>query len=133
MSKVTADPIADMLTRIRNAIAISRSEVTLPHSKSKEKIAKILVDSGFLVDQSAGELDGHKNLTLVINSEGRNPAISSIARLSKPGQRRYVKAGEIPRIRRGRGIVIISTSSGVMTGDNARSKNLGGELICEVY
>lgn len=133
MSTVTSDPIADMLSRIRNAIAVSRSEVTLPHSKPKQTIAKILVDSGFLVSQSEDELDGHKNLTLVINTEGRNPAISSISRMSKPGQRQYVKANEIPRVKRGRGIVVISTSSGVMTGDDARSKNLGGELICEVY
>ena len=133
MSTTTTDPIADMLSRIRNAIAISRGEISLPHSNSKETIAKILVDSGFLAGQKSEELDGFKKLKIVINAEGQNPAISSISRLSKPGQRRYVKAGEIPRVKRGRGIVVISTSGGVMTGDQARARNLGGELICEVY
>ncbi len=133
MSIITTDPIADMFSRIRNAIAVSRSEISLPHSSAKATIAEILVSSGFLTSQRSEELDGYKSLKILINEEGQNPAITSISRLSRPGQRRYVKASEIPRVRRGRGIVIISTSEGVMTGDQAKLKNLGGELICEVF
>ena len=133
MSKTSTDPIADMLTRIRNAIAVSKSEISLPHSKSKETIAKILVDNGFLAGQSRSELDGQLSLNIVLNRDFENSPISSIDRLSKPGQRRYAKSNEIPTVKRGRGMVIISTSSGVMTGAEAKAKNLGGELICEVY
>ncbi len=130
---VSTDPIADMFSRIRNAIAVSRSEVNLPHSKTKEMIAKILVENGFLSAVSSEDADQHKILKVTINSEGSNAKISSISRLSKPGQRRYVKSSQIPIVKRGRGLVIISTSSGVMTGDEARAKSIGGELIGEVY
>ena len=133
MSMTSTDPIADMLTRIRNGIAVQRTEISLPHSNAKEKIAAILVDNGFLAGQSSTELDGQKHLKLVLKNDGENAKISAIARMSKPGQRNYVKSKEIPTVKRGRGIVVISTSGGVMTGSEARSKNLGGELICEVY
>ena len=93
-----------MLTRIRNAIAVSKHEISLPHSKSKETIAKILVDNGFLTSQSSSELDGSKSLKIVLNNQYENAAISSIDRLSKPGQRRYAKSGEIPTVKRGRGM-----------------------------
>lgn len=130
---VSTDPIADMFSRIRNAIAVRRGEINLPHSKTKEMVAKILVENGFLNSVSSEDIDERKILKVVINSDGDNAKISSISRLSKPGQRRYVKAGQIPTVKRGRGLVIISTSSGVMTGGDARAKGLGGELIGEVY
>jgi small subunit ribosomal protein S8 len=130
---VSTDPIADMFSRIRNAIAVRRGEITLPHSKIKEMVAKILVENGFLTSVSSEEIDERKILKVVINSEGSNAKISSISRLSKPGQRRYVKAGQMPIVKRGRGLVIVSTSSGVMTGGDAQAKGLGGELIGEVY
>lgn len=133
MSTTSTDPIADMLSRIRNAIAVNRSEILLPHSNAKEKIASILVEAGFLMSHSIEEIDGRKYINIIINPSGENAKITSISRMSKPGQRRYVKSGDIPTIKRGRGIVVISTSGGVMTGDEAKSKNLGGELICEVY
>lgn len=134
MSNVSTDPIADMLTRIRNAVAVRKSEVSLPHSHLKEAVAKILKDSGF-IDSVAVEGDkaGFKTLHITINGEGSNARITEIARLSTPGRRLYSSAQEIPTVKRGRGIVIISTSKGVMSGTEAKNKALGGELICKVY
>lgn len=129
----STDPIADMLTRIRNAIAVNANVVRLPHSKIKETVAKVLVDNGFI---SAVESQGEgikKELVITINSEDEISRITEISRLSRPGRRLYVKAGAVPTVRRGRGMVVVSTSSGIMTGAEAKAKNLGGELICEVY
>ena len=130
---VSTDPIADMLTRIRNAIAANRSEVSLPYSTQKETVAAILVKNGFLKDVKSSASDGHKLLNIVINDDRASSKITEIARLSRPGRREYVKYKEIPVLKRGRGLVIISTSRGVMTGEEARSQKLGGELICQVY
>ncbi len=131
---VSTDPVADMLTRIRNAIAVRKSEVTMPHSNIKEAVAKLLKSSNFIdgvyVD---GDKPGFKQLKLTLNSENSNARITEIARLSTPGRRLYSTAAEIPVVKRGRGIVIVSTSKGVMTGDEAKTKRLGGELICKVY
>jgi small subunit ribosomal protein S8 len=129
---VSTDPIADMFTRIRNAIAVNKHEVSMPHSKIKEAVAKILADNGFLTGVSVNG-DGLKTLNITINAEDANAAITEIDRLSKPGRRLYVNADKIPTVKRGRGIVIISTSSGVMTGKEARAKRLGGELIGQVF
>lgn len=133
MSRVSTDPIADMLTRVRNAISVNKDEVRMPHSKLKETVAKVLVDNGFLKDAKTEEDDGRKTLRITIAPEGSNPAITEISRLSRPGQRMYVRADKIPTVKRGRGIVVISTSAGVMTGEEAKAKRLGGELICQVY
>ncbi len=130
---VSTDPIADMLTRIRNAMAVNRREITLPHSRMKETVAKILVANGFLKDAKLVTEDDVKQLAIIINDESVSPAITEITRLSSPGRRVYVKAAEIPRIKRGRGIVVVSTSKGIMSGQEAASKKLGGELICRVY
>jgi small subunit ribosomal protein S8 len=129
---VSTDPISDMFTRIRNAIAVNKHEVSMPHSKIKEAVAKILAQNGFLEGVAVGSND-FKTLTITINSEDANAAITEIERLSKPGRRLYVGADKIPIIKRGRGIVIVSTSSGVMTGKEAKAKRLGGELIGQVY
>jgi small subunit ribosomal protein S8 len=129
---VSTDPISDMFTRIRNAIAVNKQEVSMPHSKIKEAVARILADNGFLANVSVSG-DGFKTLHITINSEDANAAITEIARLSKPGRRSYVGADKIPTVKRGRGIVIVSTSSGVMTGKEAKAKRLGGELIGQVY
>jgi small subunit ribosomal protein S8 len=129
---VSTDPISDMFTRIRNAIAVNKHEVTMPHSKIKEAVAKILASNGFLSDVSVTD-NNFKNLHIVINSEDANATITEIARLSKPGRRMYVNADKIPTVKRGRGIVIVSTSAGVMTGKEAKAKRLGGELIGQVY
>ena len=134
MSTTSTDPIADMLTRIRNAIAVRKSEVSLPHSNLKESVANILKESNFIDGVSVeGDKAGFKQLKLTINQEGTNARITEIARLSTPGRRLYSSAAEIPVVKRGRGIVIISTSKGMMSGTDAKNKRLGGELICKVY
>lgn len=133
MSTTTTDPIADMLSRIRNAIAVNKHEVTLPHSKVKESVAKLLKDSRFIDDISVEKAEIGKTLHLVINQPQTNARITEIKRLSKPGRRYYSKAEKIPVVKRGRGIVIVSTSKGMMTGDQAKKQGVGGELICKVY
>jgi small subunit ribosomal protein S8 len=129
----STDPIADMLTRIRNAISVNAEVVSLPHSKIKETVAMILADNGF-IEKVEVEGEGiEKTLKITISSVNQSARITEISRLSRPGRRMYVKAGAVPTVRRGRGMVVVSTSSGIMTGAQAKAKNLGGELICEVY
>ncbi len=133
MTMTTTDPIADMLSRIRNAIAVNKHEVSLPHSKVKESVARLLKDAGF-IDGVDVEGDGvAKKLNVSINKPQANARISEISRMSKPGRRMYAGSDKIPTVKRGRGIVIISTSKGMMTGAQARKAGLGGELICKVY
>ena len=133
MSKTTTDPIADMLTRIRNAIMVNKHEVRLPHSKFKESVAQLLRQNNFVDDVKVDKDDAGTSLTVKINPENSNARITEIVRLSKPGRRYYVSAREIPIVMRGRGIVIVSTSKGLMTGKQATAEHLGGELICKVY
>ncbi len=133
MSNVSTDPIADMLTRIRNAISVRKNEVTLPHSKLKESVAQLLKKSRFIDDVSVEDIKVGKSMTVTINSENANARITEIVRLSKPGRRSYIGATAIPVVKRGRGIVILSTSRGLMTGKDAKKQGLGGELICKVY
>lgn len=133
MSTTTTDPIADMLTRIRNAILARKNEVSLPHSRIKEAVARLLKDSNFIDDVSVKDDKIGQLLILKINSESSNPRITEIVRLSKPGRRFYVNSKEIPVVKRGRGLVILSTSKGLMTGDKAKNEHIGGELICKVY
>ncbi len=127
------DPIADMLTRIRNAIAASRRYVVLPHSKIKESIAKLLKDNGFIADYQAETNGIFTSLKLTLNTDGAIPAINDLQRVSKPGRRVYAGVEEIPLVLGGRGMIILSTSGGLMTGREARQKGLGGELICKVW
>lgn len=133
MSKTSTDPIADMLTRIRNAIQVRKNEVSLPHSQIKESVARLLQESNFVDSVSVKDAPVGKTLTVKINNEDSNARITEIVRLSKPGRRYYVNAQEIPVVKRGRGVVIISTSKGLMTGDRAKTERVGGELICKVY
>jgi small subunit ribosomal protein S8 len=133
MSTTTTDPIADMLTRIRNAILVNKTEVSMPHSNIKEAVAKLLKDNNFIDGVKVAKADVGKTLTITINSISSNARITEISRLSKPGRRQYVNANEIPVVKRGRGIIIISTSKGVMTGQEAKKAGVGGELICKVY
>jgi small subunit ribosomal protein S8 len=130
---VSTDPISDMLTRIRNAIAVRRNEISLPHSNAKESVARLLAANQY-VDTVSVE-DGHvgKTLKVTINQPDSNARITEIVRLSKPGRRLYSRADKIPVVKRGRGLVILSTSKGVMTGDEAKKAGIGGELICRVY
>lgn len=133
MSTTTTDPIADMLSRIRNAIAVRKNAVNLPHSNVKESVARLLKESNFITDVQVEGEGITKNLVLTLSDEDSNSPITEIQRLSKPGRRHYVSAQEIPTVKRGRGIIIISTSKGMMTGDRARQERIGGELICKVY
>jgi small subunit ribosomal protein S8 len=130
---MNTDPIADMLTRIRNAILVNKTEVVLPHSNLKETVAKTLADANFIDKVEIKPATVGKQLKIVINSEDANARITEIERLSKPGRRVYVSASEIPNVQQGRGIVVISTSKGVMSGSDAKKQRLGGELICKVF
>jgi small subunit ribosomal protein S8 len=134
MSNMTStDPIADMLTRIRNAIAVNKGEVAMPHSKAKQAVAELLKQSGFVADVQVADAELGKTLKIMITRDGENAKITEIVRLSKPGRREYSSSKEIPVVKRGRGVVIISTSKGVMTGTDAKKAGVGGELICKVY
>ena len=127
------DPIADMLTRIRNMIIAKHSDVTIPHSKVKLEIARVLKEEGYIENfESVG--DGAKKIIKVYlkNSEDGIPVISEIKRISKPSRRVYVDKTNIPRISDGMGISVLSTSKGIMTGTNARKIGIGGEIICTV-
>ena len=130
---MNTDPIADMLTRIRNAISVNKHEVRVPYSKLKRTVADQLAASGFIAGVDVDESAAHKELLVRIFEPGTNPRITHVERVSKPGRRLYAKANDIPVIKNGRGVMIVSTSQGVMTGREATNKRLGGELICMVY
>jgi small subunit ribosomal protein S8 len=126
------DPISDLLTRIRNAQGALLKTVPVPHSRMKEAIARILKKEGYIADVAV-ETAPRKTLKLALKFSGKKGAIEGLRRISKPGLRRYVGAGQMPRVLGGMGISIISTSQGLMTGAEAGRKNLGGELICYVW
>jgi len=126
------DPIADMLARIRNGARALQPVVEMPHSRMKESLAGILRQEGYIAE-CAVEGQRIKTLKLRLKYQGKKNVIEGLRRLSRPGLRRYVGADEIPHVLGGLGVVIISTSEGVMTGTQARKKNLGGELICSVW
>jgi len=126
------DPIADMLTRVRNALAVKKSEVVLPYSKIKYEIGKILKKEGYLEDVERLE-DKFTTLKLVLKYVDREPVIKHIKRISKPGCRVYVGREEIPYVLNDFGFSILSTSQGLMTNKQARRARIGGELICEVW
>ena len=126
------DTISDMLTRIRNASRVQLPTVELPHSRMKESIAHILKKEGFLAEVAV-EQKPSKRIKLKLKYEGKKSVIEGLKRISTPGLRRYVGATEIPRVRNGLGISVVSTSQGVMTGTQARKSNLGGELLCFVW
>ena len=126
------DPISDMLTRIRNANGALLPLVNVPHSKLKESIAGILKREGYIQDFSVeGQLP--KLLKLKLKYQGKKSVIEGLRRISTPGLRRYVGSTDIPRVRGGLGVAVLSTSEGLMTGNQARKKNLGGELLCFVW
>jgi small subunit ribosomal protein S8 len=126
------DPIADMLTRVRNALAVKKSEVVLPYSKIKHEIGKILKKEGYLEEVERLE-DKFTNLKLVLKYVDQEPVIKHIKRVSKPGCRVYVGREEIPYVLNDLGLSILSTSQGLMTNKQARRARIGGELICEVW
>lgn len=121
-----------MLTRIRNANRALLPAVELPHSKMKESLAGILKKEGYIADFAVeGQLP--KTITLKLKYQGKKSVIEGLRRISTPGLRRYVGATDIPRVRGGLGVAVLSTSEGVMTGNQARKKNIGGELVCYVW
>jgi small subunit ribosomal protein S8 len=128
------DPIADMLTRIRNAGLARHDRTELPASRLKEAVAKILKSEGFIADVRPSEGDGDKKLTIVLKyGRDRQSAIDGVRRVSRPGRRVYVRHDRIPRVFSGLGISILSTSRGLMSDREARRQKIGGELICEVW
>lgn len=133
MSTTTTDPIADMLSRIRNAIAVRKHEIVMPHSNVKEAVARLLKENRFLSDVKVTDANVGKALHIIISGEDENARITEISRLSTPGRRMYSGADKIPTVKRGRGLVIVSTSKGMMTGNEAKKQGIGGELICKVY
>lgn len=134
MVSVVTDPIADMLTRIRNAVAVGHERVSMPASKMKVGIAQILKDEGF-IDRYELKENGHRSdLELVLRyGDRRRPVIIGIKRVSKPGHRVYRGAQELPRVQGGLGVAVVSTSQGLLPDREARRRRLGGEIVCEVW
>lgn len=128
------DPIADMLSRIRNAATARHDRTEMPHSHLKERIASVLKAEGYIDDVRVSDGEGAKTLTLVLRyAKGKDTVIDGIRRVSAPGRRVYVRHDRIPQVRSGMGISILSTSRGVMTDRSARAQKVGGELLCEVW
>ena len=128
------DPIADMLTRIRNANIVSHEEVEMPSSKLKVELAKVLKEEGYITNYTEKEVGKFKVLSITLKyDEANKPVISNLKRISKTGLRVYSKAKDLPQVFGGLGIAIISTSKGLMTDRKARKENLGGEIICYVW
>lgn len=128
------DPISDFLARVRNAILSRKTSLQLPASNVKRKLAELLRDEGFLSAVNDAGDTKFPTLTITLRWDPQNkPAIQGMKRVSKPGQRRYVAADGIPRVRNGLGVAIISTSKGLMTDRAARKANMGGEILCEVW
>jgi small subunit ribosomal protein S8 len=131
---MVSDPIGDLLTRIRNAGSARHLTTTCPSSREKLALARVLHGAGFLGNVAVEARDGHPVLVLGIRYDDRGRAmIDGIRRVSKPGRRVYVGHGEIPRVRRGLGVAVLSTSKGILSDKDAREQNVGGELLCEVW
>jgi small subunit ribosomal protein S8 len=129
-----SDPIADMLTRIRNAMAALHPETTMPSSKLKDEVARILSEEGFIDGYAVSDARVGKELTIRLRYNDEHvPALTGLLRVSTPGLRVYKQATDVPRVRGGIGVAIVSTSDGVMTDREARSRNIGGEILCEVW
>lgn len=128
-----SDPIADLLTRIRNAGNALLPSVEIPHSKMKESIALVLKREGYVSDVAVEGEVAKKKIMVKLKYEGRKCVIDGLKRVSTPGLRRYVGSDEIPRVRNGMGTAILSTPAGILTGNEARRQNVGGELLCYVW
>ena len=131
---VLTDPIADMLTRIRNANMAEKKIVQMPHSKMKSELARLLKSEGFIKDYTMENEDGKSVLNIFLKfTIEREPIIQGLRRISKPSCRKYVASDEVPRVLGGIGVAILSTSSGVMTDNEARTQQIGGEVLCYVW
>ena len=133
MSIQTTDPVADLLTRIRNAIAIGKNEVRVPTSKLKFAVADKLQKTNYLEKVEIEDAKPRGILHIVINNEGENARINEIEKVSTPGRRIYAGVSEIPKVKSGRGTVLVSTSKGIMTGQEALKNKLGGEILVKVW
>ena len=130
------DPIADFLTRIRNAVKANHKVVEAPGSKIKQEITKILYDQGYILAYKFGEDEkGHPTIKIALkyNPQTKTNAIKGLQRISRPGRRKYAGAKEMPRVLNGLGIAVISTPKGIMTDKRAREENVGGEVLCYIY
>ncbi|NVJ47545.1 MAG: 30S ribosomal protein S8 [Cytophagia bacterium] len=129
------DPIADYLTRLRNAIKAKHRVIEIPASKVKKELTKVLFDKGYILNYKFEDdgVQGKIKIALKYNSRTKEPAIIKLERISKPGLRKYAGAEELPRVLNGLGIAIISTSKGIMTDKEARVQHIGGEVLCHVY
>ena len=127
------DPLADMLTRIRNAQMAGKPTVEMPGSKLKAAVANVLKDEGYIAEYSAAELEGKPRLSIELKYYDGKPVIAEIDRISRPGLRQYVNKDALPSIRNGLGVAIVSTSKGVMTERAARVAGVGGEVLCTVF
>ena len=129
------DPVADYLTRIRNAVRANHRVVEIPASNLKKEITKILFEQGYVLSYKFDDstVQGTIKIALKYNKDTKDPVIKKIQRISKPGLRKYSGSGDLPRILNGLGIAIVSTSRGVITGKQAKRENVGGEVLCYVY
>ncbi|MEG2310431.1 MAG: 30S ribosomal protein S8 [Clostridia bacterium] len=130
---ITTDPIADMLTRIRNANSQRHATVDIPYSKEKKSIADILTAEGFVVSMDIIEDNAHKTIRLTLKYENKIRVLQGLKRISKPGLRIYASVEELPRVLNGLGIAIISTSKGIMTDKEARKQNVAGEVLAYIW
>lgn len=131
---MNTDPIADMLTRIRNANMVSHEQVEMPSSKLKVELAKLLKEEGYISDYSVKLVGKFNYLTIVLKyDEKHKPVVTNLKRISKPGLRNYCKAKNLPQVFGGLGIAIVSTSKGLLTDRKARKENIGGEVLCYVW
>lgn len=133
MSLQSTDPIADLLTRIRNAAMVGKNEIRVPSSKLKKVVAEQLKKAQYVADVKTEAGKPRDTLVVTINKPGENATFTELTRMSKPGRRVYVAAADIPRVKNGRGMVLVSTSKGVMPGHEAYKLKLGGELLLKVY
>lgn len=129
-----SDPLADMLTRIRNAVMVRHESVAIPNSNTKVEIARVLKEEGFITDYQVQEEKNQGILTIALKYDPEGGSvIQGIQRVSKPGLRQYAKADAIPKVLNGLGVAIVSTSKGILTDKNAKAQNAGGEILCEVW
>ena len=127
-----SDPIADMLTRIRNAHVVRSTSVSMPSSRMKEAVSRVLHEEGFIDGCTVTEENGKRTLTVALRYFEGNPVVSQLKRVSRPGKRVYCRSSDIPAVNNGLGVVVVSTSKGIMTGRQAKASGTGGELICTV-
>ena len=128
-----SDPIADMLTRIRNGLAVRKRTVTMPASNMKQAIAGVLKEEGYITDAAVEEDGVHRNLVITLRYADGVAAIEEIQRVSRPGRRVYANVADMPRVNGGLGIVMVSTSKGLLTDRQARLSGVGGEVVCRVF